>query len=182
MLEARLKDGVSMKLLERREAGSFFEYVERDRRHSERWVPFVSKTITLQDADAYIEKFLDAFKAGSGYFWALWKDGRIIGLVLIKDIDRGLGMAELGYMIDRDHEGRGIVAEACAAMIDMAFTTLALDKLKICCSDENERSGAIPRKFGFRLEGTLRNESRVNGELQNLQHWALFRSGSPGGE
>lgn len=175
ILEIELQTGHVMKILEKRESKSLFEYVDRDRKHCEKWIPFISKTNSEEDAENYILKFLDVFKNGVGYFWGIWEKNEIIGFVLIKDIDVNTSSAEIGYMIDANHEGKGIIKLACDIMIKFIFDDLKLNKIRICCDEENIRSRKFPEKYGFKHEGTIRNDIRINGRLSNSMYWGLLK-------
>jgi len=152
-----------------------FELVESGRADFEQWIPFVSKTRTLEDAANCVVRFLDLYKEGKGYVYGLWDGGRMIGNVLIKDIDDVAKHAEIGFMIARAWRGQGLAAAACARMIDFIFNELGFQKVELRCDDRNEASIAIARRFGFGLEGTLKRSIVINGELCNTMCWALFR-------
>ncbi len=175
LLEKDIGNGIIMKILEKREAKEFYEYVDRNRTQSQKWVPFVSKTKTIADAESYLIKFLEIFKNGEGYFWGLWDKNRIIGFVLIKDIDLVLSVAEIGYMIDKEYEGKGIIKITCDLMIDYVFDVLNLNKIRICCHEENTKSSIFPKKYGFKLEGIIRNDLIINGEKCNIMYWGLLK-------
>jgi ribosomal-protein-serine acetyltransferase len=175
MLAHALRPGITMRLLERRHASTFFDFIEEGRSNFEDWIPFVSKTKSVETAEAKIMSFLQALKDGTGYFWGLWDDDKIIGLILIKDIDGGAKTAEIGYMIDKKYEGMGIMRQSCEAMIDFIFEELKLNKIVLCCDDMNERSVAIARRFGFEHEGTLKESMLINDMLRNTMHWGLLK-------
>ena len=48
------------------------------------------------------------------------------------------------------------MTKSCQAMVTYAFDTLKLDKVEIRCAIENTRSGAIPQRLGFKLEGIIK--------------------------
>ncbi len=68
----------------------------------------------------------------------------------------GDGAREIGYWIATKHAGRGFATESAAALVRVGFEVDRLARVEIHCDPSNERSLAIPRKLGFRHEGTLR--------------------------
>lgn len=102
----------------------------------------------------------DVFVGSVGFVYFDWKAAR----------------TEIGYWIDRGYEGRGIVSNACKALLDLAFNDLELNRVEIRCSSRNVKSAAIPRRFGFTLEGCLRQSEFRDGELHDFLVFGLLRS------
>ena len=67
---------------------------------------------------------------------------------------RPSGAVELGYWIARQHWGRGIATEACAALIDIA-RALALPQLEGSHFLDNPASGGVLEKLGFEPTGII---------------------------
>jgi ribosomal-protein-serine acetyltransferase len=176
MLNVRLNSVIEMRLFERHDAAALFELVESERGGFQKWIPFVSKTKTLEDAARQIENFLEMHKNGSGYVYGLWDADKLIGNVLIKDIDRVVGQAAIGYMIAAAYRRQGLVLAACSHLVEYLFSELGFQKIVLCCDDRNEASIGIARRLGFELEGVLKRNVVINGELCNTMHWARFSS------
>jgi ribosomal-protein-serine acetyltransferase len=174
MIGMELVPGVQIRLLEKRHARKFFAFIEKGRVHFEEWIPFVSKTRSLEQTETKIVTFLEMFKNGTGYFWCLWDKKRIIGLILIKDINEETRSAEIGYMIDKDFEGQGLIRKSCELMIEYLFTDLGVSKISLCCDEHNHRSIKVAQHFRFELEGVLKQDIVINGKARNTMHWALF--------
>lgn len=63
---------------------------------------------------------------------------------------------ELHYWIRTDHAGRGLITEACQALIEWARSALALQRLTLWAGRENHASRRVAEKLGFRHVGPLR--------------------------
>jgi RimJ/RimL family protein N-acetyltransferase len=84
---------------------------------------------------------------------------------------------ELGYWIAKAHAGQGLAAEAVAALVRVCFEVERLERVEIHCDEDNARSAAIPRKLGFRHDGTLRERSgRGDGSRGGRMVWSLLAS------
>jgi RimJ/RimL family protein N-acetyltransferase len=66
------------------------------------------------------------------------------------------GSLEIGYWVAASAIGRGIATEVTAVQTRAGFELCGLDRIDIQVEPTNDRSLAIPRKLGFREEGTLR--------------------------
>src|SRR5438270_7715180 len=104
----------------------------------------------------WIKRSRDGY-AQDGQFDALiLLDGRFIGTIGFHDLDQKNKHAAIGYWIDQEYEGRGIITRCCRALIDYLFDSMELNRVQINCAVENRRSRAVPDRLGFTLEGTLR--------------------------
>ena len=174
MLKREISPGIDIKELELRHVNEFYAFIEKGRINFENWIPFVSTTTSLELAEKKIEIYLGMVMTGKGYFWCLWKDNKIIGLILIKDIDEKARTAEIGYMVDKEFEGKGLIRESCKLMIEFIFSELKMNKIVLCCDENNIKSIGIAKRFNFELEGILKQNISINGKNRNTMCWALF--------
>ena len=89
---------------------------------------------------------------------------RVIGDCAFNNIVRGAFQAcHLGYKLDREYVGRGLMREALAAGIEHAFGPLKLHRIMANYQPTNERSGRLLRRLGFTIEGYARDYLFLNG-------------------
>jgi ribosomal-protein-serine acetyltransferase len=110
-----------------------------------------------------------AFKAG------IWRHGTLIGCIDLHQIDWGNGNARIGYWLDRDHTGHGIMTRAVHLLAEYAFEALDLHRVEIHVATDNQRSRRIPERLGFSTEGTLRQVQRLRGAYHDHALYALLR-------
>jgi ribosomal-protein-alanine N-acetyltransferase len=67
------------------------------------------------------------------------------------------GVTEIGYILARDHWGKGIAAEAVSAVIDQLFAE-GQRRIFADTDPENTASLALLDRLGFKREGYLRAE------------------------
>ena len=58
---------------------------------------------------------------------------------------------ELGYVLNKDYWGKGLMPEAVKMVIDYCFATLNCDYLLCSCSPFNTQSARVMEKRGFRF-------------------------------
>jgi len=63
----------------------------------------------------------------------------------------------LGYSIDGDYEGQGMLREALENAIAYVFDDLAMHRIEANYMPTNERSGNLLRRLGFTVEGYARD-------------------------
>jgi ribosomal-protein-alanine N-acetyltransferase len=83
--------------------------------------------------------------------------------------------AEVGYWIARASWGNGVASEATRAVLRWAFAELGLHRVLARHMTTNPASGAVMRKNGMRLEGTLREHHWKNGRPYDFAVYGILR-------
>ena len=112
---------------------------------------------TLADAEAYILTGMVANyeRYGYGFYMVERKpDGAPMGMCGLVKRDF-LADVDLGFAFLRAFRSQGYAYESAAAVMDYAQDTLGLKRLLAITSLDNERSGRLLEKLGFRREGTV---------------------------
>lgn len=89
--------------------------------------------------------------------------------------------ATLGYWVDRDRAGRGIVPTAVALATDYCFGELGLHRMEINIRPENGPSLRVVQKLGFRDEGLRQRFLHINGRWCDHRSFALTAEEVPEG-
>ena len=82
----------------------------------------------------------------------------------------------LGYCFDDAVWGRGYATESSRALLQWAFDTLALNRVQAEVDTRNRASARVLEKLGFQLEGTLRQDCIVDGDVSDSWVYGLIRS------
>ena len=97
-------------------------------------------------------------RQGTTFPFAIEVDGRFAGQVTVNNIVRGSAMfASVGYWLDQDYAGRGVMPRAVAMVIDHCFFTAGLHRIEIAIRPENSNSLRVVEKLGH-PRGRLRAE------------------------
>ena len=86
--------------------------------------------------------------------WAVEKldGGELVGRIGLFSPEGWPGL-ELGWVVAREHWGRGYAPEAARASMDWARDELGVGHLISLIEDDNERSQRVAEKLGMALEG-----------------------------
>jgi ribosomal-protein-serine acetyltransferase len=153
--------GLELRPLNLRDAGVLFALVEANRDRLRRWLPWPDANRSVLDSRAYILRMRTLRRAGLGESFGLWwKDG-LVGVAGFNWIDSANRNAAIGYWLAEAAEGHGFMTAAVTALLRHGFRTLKLHRIEIRAGVHNRRSRAIPRRLGFRHEGTLRQAERL---------------------
>ncbi|ALV46252.1 GNAT family acetyltransferase [Arthrobacter alpinus] len=106
----------------------------------------------------------------------------IVGQLTVSSIMWGSAMsATLGYWVDQDRAGRGIVPTAVAMATDHCFRALGLHRMEINIRPENAASLRVVEKLGFRDEGLRPRYLHINGQWADHRSFALTSEEVPEG-
>ncbi len=99
-----------------------------------------------------------------------------LGNIGLKIVDQEAKIAEVGFMIKLEAQGKGFAAEALKLVRDFALTELGLNKLVATCSVSNIGSFKVLEKLGFVREACLRKNTLIKGQLVDDYIYHLCKS------
>lgn len=114
---------------------------------------------TLRETREYIELMLERESAGTHLYSSIVHKltNEIIGTAMVFNFDQVANKAEIGYVLHKDHWGKGYGTEAVELISDFAFKSLNLHKIHAIVSAANIGSARILEKNSFECEGRLKD-------------------------
>jgi len=107
---------------------------------------------------------------------AIWVDGVLVGCIMAEQKADVYGKdAEVGYMLGKEFENRGIMTKAVSALIPLAFETLDILRLSASVNEPNLASRRVLEKNGFQLEGFQKSAVYKDGTVYNLCQYGLLK-------
>lgn len=155
------------------DAEALFALISANRAHLRAWVPWVDDTLTLADTLRFIAGGQRQAQDGQALYAGLWHEGELAGVLALNYIDRWRRQTEIGYWLGAAYQGRGLMTAACRALVDYAFTELALNRVEIRCSAENHRSRAVPQRLKFVEEGAQPQFEWLHGRYIEMIVYAM---------
>ena len=170
-LPVDLGEGVVLRHYEMSDLDTLWEAIEVERARLGEWMPFVRDAKTIDDERTWLESITPEPRGLGG--GSLWRGAELVGGVGLFPDTFGI-VAEIGYWVRREYEGRGHVTRACRALIGIGFEELGLHRIVIRAGTENARSRAVPERLGFTYEGIAREEGRGSGGFYDLAVYGLL--------
>lgn len=121
--------------------------------------------------------YIDPARPAHGWRWwaiTLKPFDFAIGWVSVGERRQG-GVAEIGYILAREHWGRGIAREAVRVVIDHLFDVEEHRRVFADTDPENAGSCRLLEQLGFTLEGRLRGEWETHIGVRDSLIWGLLR-------
>ncbi|EAR00056.1 GNAT family N-acetyltransferase [Maribacter sp. HTCC2170] len=158
-----------------KQCGPLYDLIDSNRERLETYFAgTVKNTKTLEDTISYCKQIDMRVKNKSYYIYTITnkENNSLIGLIDVKNIDWNVPKAEIGYFIDFNHQGKGIITNAVAILIEYLLKEYNFKKLLCRINSENIGSIKVALNNGFKLEGTIRNDYRTtSNEIVDLNYY-----------
>lgn len=135
---------------------------------------------TIEQAHALIDQYLSP-TASTFNRWVLVHkaDQAVIGTCGFHKWNQRSFRAEIGYDLNPQYQGHGLMTEALHAALQHGFDVLKLHRIEAFIYVENMPSLRLAERLGFRQEGVLRDYFYLNGNFHDHALWSLLRSEWP---
>ena len=164
---------ITLRLIRQRDAGAWREIRRRNREWLQPWEASLPPEASLvADAPAtfgqMVRRMRKDARAGRALPWAILVDGRLAGQLTVGGITYGsLRSAYIGYWIDQDLAGRGIMPAAVAMACDYCLDNVRLHRIEINIRPENTASLRVVDKIGLRKEGDRPKYLHIDGDWRD---------------
>jgi len=126
----------------------------------------------ISQAQEIIEFYLEPEKKSRNRWGIVLKSNdQIIGTCGFHKWNKRDLRAEIGYDLNPDFWGKGIMTEALRAAIQNGWDGMGLNRIEAIVYPENQRSMHLLHKLGFQTEGLFRDYHHLNGRFYD--HYIL---------
>jgi RimJ/RimL family protein N-acetyltransferase len=139
----------------------------------------VRQVTSLDQARRFVLQFKADWLLGKIFAFGVWRQdtAQYIGDISLRNTDKSIPKAEIGYYLDANAEGKGYGAEMLETIIRFAFEVIHLNKIFIRTSLHNVRSHALAERCGFLREGLIRQDfCDDKKQLVDIFYYGLTRS------
>ena len=88
---------------------------------------------------------------------------QLIGTIDLR-VQESQDNSEIGYTLNKKYWGKGIIPEACQALLKLGFEELNLIRIYAYHDVENPNSGRVMEKIGMKKEGVIPDARRSKGK------------------
>jgi len=138
--------------------------------------PLQEASVTDLRADLARQRPSDLYRSrGDRFQWIVLADRRPVGWITLALASWEQGVAEVGYALTTDAQGRGIIVPALEQLLAELFGHTAIERIEARCSVENVASQRVLERIGFVREGLLRGYFELDGRRVDNFLYALLR-------
>lgn len=165
---------IILKPVELTDSDRIFTLIDKNREQFAQWFWWVETTQNVYNSLDFLREVKEKYEKKTDFVCGIWYKNEFVGLVSLTGIDFHTNSAMLGYWLDYDQEGKGVMTNSCKMLINYAFDTLKLHRIWIIHAEKNLKSKAVIERLGFTHEGHFRESTLVNGEYLNDEYYGLL--------
>ena len=135
------------------------------------------KTITIEEAEAFIQRIIDMYEARESLMWAICLQNqpeKLIGNICIWRIQKEHFRAEVGYTLHPSHWRKGIMKESLQLIINHGFKNIQLHSLEARINPDNLASAALLENTGFTREAYFKEDYCFRGKFNDTAVYSLL--------
>ncbi len=138
------------------------------------WNPHPDRAYT-RDYLAFVQK---QYEDGEFYDWSIiYKpEMKMIGTCGFTAFDDENNTGEIGYVLNPDYWGQGLMAEAVMEVLSFGFLKLNLHRIEAKYMEGNTASRRVMEKCGMSYEGTHREAMYIKNIYKTISICAILRS------
>ncbi|MDA8070726.1 MAG: GNAT family protein [Actinomycetota bacterium] len=111
---------------------------------------------------------------GTGFGFGIFVDERFAGEITLSSVQRGpFQQAFIGYWVDQQLAGQGLVPESVVVVLRFAFEMLGLHRVEIAIVPRNHASRRVVEKLGIRSEGVAIGYLEIDGRWEDHVRYAI---------
>lgn len=175
MFTYQIDDDISLKQIMPYMADEFHALIEKNRGYLNPWFPWVEKTTSVADTSNFLKSCLDKQAKNEGFEAMISFQGKIVGIIGCHNWSNSRKVAEIGYWLDQDMQGKGIMHAAATAMINAFFNEYGMNRIVIRARSHNAPSCNVAKKLGFTHESTEQDgDCDQNGVFYDYEIYRLL--------
>jgi len=127
----------------------------------QRWMPW-AKDPSMESTTTFVRSTVGAWKSGKAIEFPMVIIHKETNLIIAasgfnEHSDPTIPFYEIGYWIDTQYQGQGLVTEFVNALSRYALGALGAFRVQICTQLGNQKSVAVANRCSFTCEATIKN-------------------------
>jgi ribosomal-protein-serine acetyltransferase len=143
-----------IRLIQHTDAERIWALVELNREYLRKWLPWLDGNISIDDTRKFITDSLTGYEQKTSMVHVI-VDDQVCGICGFNTFNPSIKAGFIGYWISKDHQGKGLVTEACRALEDIGFGSLGLNKIEIHVANGNVPSRKVAERLGYIETGSI---------------------------
>lgn len=162
-------------------AETIYSVVNKCRKTFLPWLGWVKYTNSPNDSLEFLQTVDKDWIDNKQFVYAIYFNSVFIGLISVLNVAWQHKRAEIGYWLDSDYTGQGLMSEA-VELIEKELFANDFNRIVIHTDVLNVKSARIPQKLGYVHEGILRQDiySEPYNRFRDLNVFSKLKSDRKG--
>ena len=139
-----------------------YEMILANHDHLLPWLPWADMYHKFEDMLNFTEDQIRAFDASEQFGYDIYYCGELAGAIDIHDVAEDDHHCDLGYWLDQNFTGKGIMTRSVAKLTDYCFNKLNMHRVAIKAAPENNASVAVAERLNFAKEARHREDQLLS--------------------
>ncbi len=152
-----------MRPYQKGDGSPYFSQLRRNIDHLKEHVDDITTIENETQAEIRIRELAADWVARTRFVMGIWEraSAGLVGQIWIEPKKWDVPLFEIGWFLDKDHQGKGFATEAVKACLTFLFEDLNAHKVEVRTRETNVRSFKLAERCKFVKEGLLRDNSRI---------------------
>jgi ribosomal-protein-serine acetyltransferase len=160
------------------QAVAFWDAIRTSRSTLEPWLPWVPFVTDLDSANRFLHASASDWDSQKAIRLTIQSnhDHRLLGIVSLEALQPMHRSGDLGYWLMPSVVGHGVMTEACTLLLQWAFSTCAMHRVRVAAATDNERSLRVIQGLGFQHEGVARHAEFCAGRWLDHRVYSMLET------
>jgi [ribosomal protein S5]-alanine N-acetyltransferase len=131
------------------------------------------KAQSVDECVQFIRKINEGIAKKEWLYWAITLHNKLIGTICLWNFSKDRSLAEVGYELMSDYQGKGYMQEALTAVIKYGFVELKLHSIEAYTHPNNLRSIHLLEKNHFIWKTNFQERDSFESEMAEMAVYSL---------
>ncbi|MGY5956992.1 50S ribosomal protein L7/L12-serine acetyltransferase [Kosakonia sp. BK9b] len=167
-----VNDHIALHAIDDRFVHDLYQLIVKNRDWLQQFLDWPQHVTSVEDTRKSAQSNMILHQRGYAKMFVIMVDGLVSGVLSFNAIEPHNKTAYIGYWLDKEVCGRGILSQAMQAMMDFYARRGDVRRFVIKCRVGNIASNRVAERNGFTLEGRLKQAEFLNGHYDDQHIWA----------
>lgn len=149
-----------------------YELVERNKDYLQQAMEWPKSVTSSHDIRRTVQGNYQLHHRGYAKMFMILRHDAVCGVISFNQIEPTNKAAYIGYWLDEEHQGKGIMSLALQALIHHYAQRQEIRRFVIKCRVDNLESNQVAQRNGFLLEGCMKQAEFLNGDYHDVNLYA----------
>ncbi|RTN96967.1 50S ribosomal protein L7/L12-serine acetyltransferase [Enterobacter sp. WCHEn090032] len=163
-----VSDAIELRAVEARYATELYNLVVKNRTWLQSAFDWAHHAVSEEDTRRNVQSNQMLHQRGYAKMFLIFSDDALVGVLSFNTIEPTNKAGYIGYWLDEDHQGQGILSQSLQAFMRYYAERGEIRRFVIKCRVANQNSNNVALRNGFTLEGCLREAEYLKGTFDDV--------------